>query len=774
MNEADTRAEFIDKQLEAAGWSTGGDVRVQREYNINPGEIKAGNLRAGMLTADYVLSYKNRKLAVVEAKSNELEVGEGVAQAKLYAQKLHLETSYAANGKEIYQICHKTGTEGLVNAFPTPEELWNKTFKETNEWLEKFNAIPFEDINGTKQARYYQEIAVNNVMTAIANEKKRALLTLATGTGKTFIAFQIAWKLFNSRWNKDRDGKRRPRILFLADRNILANQAYLDFGAFSDDALVRINPREIRKKGEVPKNGSVFFTIFQTFMSGADGKPYFGQYEKDFFDFVIIDECHRGGANDESTWRDILNHFDSAVHLGLTATPKRDDNVDTYDYFGDPVYIYSLKEGIQDGFLTPFKVKRIQTTIDEYVYTPDDEVLEGEVEEGQVYTEKDFNKKIVIEERERKRVQEMLAAINQNEKTIVFCANQEHAAMIRDLINQESESTSIDYCVRVTANDKNIGDTYLNQFKDNEKLLPTILTTSQKLTTGVDARNVRNIVLLRPINSMIEFKQIIGRGTRLFEGKNYFTIVDFVNAYHMFLDDEWDGEPQTPEDNDDDKDGTEDDAIDNEDVGDGSTDEEGPKSKKIKIRLADGKTRELQSMTSTYFYVDGKPINAEEFLQKLFDTLQLPSLFGSEEKLREIWSNPLTRRDLLISLEKEGCNKEDLLKLQELIDAKDSDLFDVLQYIAFAKPLVTRAVRVKTNKDNIFNLLNNDEREFVNFVIRNYVEIGDEELDIRKLSTLLNSKYGSINTAQKILGNVDDIQNIFINFQKKLYIEVPA
>ena len=281
-------------------------------------------------------------------------------------------------------------------------------------------------------------------MAAIANHEKRALLTLAIGTGKTFIAFQIAWKPFKSRWNKQRDGKRTPRILFLADRNILANQAYLDFGAFSDDALVRIKPSEISKKGEVPKNGSVFFTIFQTFMSGADGKPYFGEYEKDFFDFVIIDECHRGGANDESSWRDILNHFDSAVHLGLTATPKRDDNVDTYDYFGEPVYVYSLKEGIQDGFLTPFKVKRIQTTIDEYVYTPDDEVLDGEVDEGHVYTESDFNKKIVIEARERKRVQDMLAAINQNEKTIVFCANQAHAAMVRDLINQEADSTAID------------------------------------------------------------------------------------------------------------------------------------------------------------------------------------------------------------------------------------------------------------------------------------------------------------------------------------------
>ena len=771
MNEADTRAEFIDKQLEAAGWSTGGDVRVQREYNINAGEIKAGGIRTGKLIADYVLSYKNRKLAVVEAKSNELEVSEGVAQAKLYAHKLHLETSYAANGNEIYQICHKTGAEGLVTAFPTPEELWNKTFAEPNEWLEKFNAVPFEDLNGTKQARYYQELAVNNVMAAIAKDEKRALLTLATGTGKTFIAFQIAWKLFKSRWNKQRDGKRTPRILFLADRNILANQAFLDFGAFSDDALVRINPSEISKKGEVPKNGSVFFTIFQTFMSGADGKPYFGEYEKDFFDFVIIDECHRGGANDESSWRDILNHFDSAVHLGLTATPKRDDNVDTYDYFGEPVYVYSLKEGIQDGFLTPFKVKRIQTTIDEYVYTPDDEVLDGEVEEGHVYTENDFNKKIVIEARERKRVQDMLAAINQNEKTLVFCANQAHAAMIRDLINQEADSTAIDYCVRVTANDGKIGDTYLNRFKDNEKLLPTILTTSQKLTTGVDALNVRNIVLLRPINSMIEFKQIIGRGTRLFEGKHYFTIVDFVNAYHMFNDAEWDGEPVEPEptippikpdpDNPNDPNNP-----------DNPNDPDNPNPiPKLRIKLSDGKVRELQSMTSTYFYVDGKPISAEDFLKRLFNTLKLPELLGSEEQLRTLWANPMTRRELLKKLEGAGCHKDDLEKLQELINAKDSDLFDVLEYIAYAKEPVTRAARVETNKDNIYNLLSDKQREFVAYVLKNYITEGVDELDIEKLSTVLSAKYGSLHSAQEQLGSVKDIQGLFVSFQEKLYLE---
>ena len=773
MNEADTRAELIDPQLKLAGWGDISESRVQREYNINAGEIRAGGIRSSQMKADYVLVYKNRKLAVIEAKSNEQEVGEGVAQAKQYATKLELDYTYAANGKEIYEICLASGTEGLVSGFPTPDELWNKVFGDSNEWQAKFNAVPFEDVNGTKQARYYQEIAVNRVMEAVANNKQRILLTLATGTGKTFVAFQVAWKLFQSRWNLRKDGKRTPRILFLADRNILANQAYLDFGAFKEDALVRINPAQIAKRGEVPKNGSVFFTIFQTFMSGAEGKPYFGDYEPDFFDFVIIDECHRGGANDESNWRDILNYFSPAVHLGLTATPKRIDNADTYKYFGEPVYKYSLKEGIQDGFLTPFKVKRIQTTMDEYVYTPDDEVLEGEVEEGYVYTEKDFNKKIVIPERERRRVQEMLANINQQEKTLVFCANQAHAAMVRDIINQEVKVKKTDYCVRVTANDGAIGDTYLKQFQDNDKTIPTIITTSQKLTTGVDARNVRNVVLMRPVNSMIEFKQIIGRGTRLFEGKHYFTIVDFVNAYHLFSDAEWDGEPIEPEPKVPKKP-----KEPQGEVGGGSGEGEGgddePPVKKIKIKLSDGKAREIQSMRSTMFYVDGKPISSEEFLQRLFNTLKLPEFFGTEDTLRKLWANPITRSELLKKLEQQGCGKADLLKLQEMIDADNCDLFDVLEYISYARKPITRAERVANAQGNIYTFLNEKQRDFIDFVLKNYVQDGVDELDIKNLSSILASKYGSPYDGQKALGSIAEIQSVFIDFQQHLYNEKVA
>src|SRR5580700_443475 len=547
MNEAETRAEHIDPALKAAGWGVVEDSRILREYPITLGRIEGHGRRGKPLIADYILVYRNHKLAVIEAKAWDESLTEGVAQAKNYSDKLEIRFAYSTNGRELYGIDMREGKEGVLDQYPTPEELWNRTFAEANAWRDRFAAVPFEDKGGFFQGRYYQDLAIERVMETIAADRPRILLTLATGTGKTFIAFQIAWKLFHSRWNLRRGPERRPRILFLADRNILADQAYNAFSAFPEDAMVRIEPDDIRKKGKVPKNGSLFFTIFQTFMSGPpkDGQPspYFGEYPPDFFDFIVIDECHRGGANNESNWRGILEYFAPAVQLGLTATPKRKDNVDTYAYFGEPVYIYSLKEGINDGFLTPFKVKQISTTLDEYVYTPDDKLIEGEIETGKRYTETDFNRIIEIKEREKKRVEIFMEQINQNEKSVVFCATQAHALAVRDLINQMKTSKDPNYCQRVTANDGALGDQHLRDFQDNEKTIPTILTTSQKLSTGVDARNIRNIVLMRPIKSMIEFKQIVGRGTRLYDGKDYFTIYDFVKAHHHFSDPQWDGEP---------------------------------------------------------------------------------------------------------------------------------------------------------------------------------------------------------------------------------------
>ena len=788
MNEAETRAEYIDPALAAAGWGVVDGSRIRREYPITLGRIEGHGRRGEALTADYVLIYRTHKLAVVEAKAWDEPLTKGVAQAKNYAGKLAVRYTYSTNGQGIYGIDMETGKEGETPSYPTPDELWNMTFAKANAWRDRFAAVPFEDKGGSHPSRYYQDIAVERVMEAIADNRKRILLTLATGTGKTFIAFQIAWKLFYSRWNLSHEPVRRPRILFLADRNNLADQAYNNFSAFPEDAMVRISPEDIRKKGKVPKNASLFFTIFQTFMSGPpkDGKPspYFGEYPPDFFDFIVIDECHRGGANDESNWRGIMDYFVPAVQLGLTATPKRQENADTYAYFGEPVYSYSLKEGINDGFLTPFRVKQIATTLDEYVYTPDDKVVEGEVESGKRYTENDFNKIIEIKEREAHRVKLFMDQINQSEKTLVFCATQDHALAVRDLINQMKTSTDPNYCQRVTANDGELGNQHLRDFQDNEKTIPTILTTSQKLSTGVDARNIRNIVLMRPINTMIEFKQIIGRGTRLYDGKDYFTIYDFVKAYLHFSDPEWDGEPLEPEPC--------------PKCGYhpcqcvkpapqpcpvcGKRPCECPKElcpvcgqrpcvckKKAKVKLADGKERAIQHMVSTTFWhQDGTPMSAQQFMELLFG--KLPEFFKNETELRALWSAPATRKMLLKGLAEKGFGHDQLAEMQKIIDAEKSDLFDVLAYVAYALPPLTREERAARAKVAISAHFNSKQQAFLDFVLAHYVGVGVDELDQEKLTPLLRLKYfNSIADAIADLGRPEEISNVFVGFQKYLY-----
>ncbi len=556
--------------------------------------------------------------------------------------------------------------------------------------------------------------------------------------------------------------------------------------------MVRIAPDDIRKKGRVPKNGSLFFTIFQTFMSGPpkDGRPspYFGEYPPDFFDFIVIDECHRGGANDESNWRDIMEYFSPAVQLGLTATPKRKDNADTYRYFGEPVYIYSLKDGINDGFLTPFKVKQIATTLDEYVYTSDDKLIEGEIETGKLYTENDFNKLIEIKEREAYRVRLFMDLIDQKEKTLVFCATQLHALAVRDLVNQMKTSKDPNYCHRVTANDGGLGEQHLRDFQDNEKTIPTILTTSQKLSTGVDARNIRNIVLMRPINSIIEFKQIIGRGTRLYDGKDYFTIYDFVQAHHHFNDPEWDGEPLEPEPCPKCKEYP-------------CVCEKTPPQpceicgrrpcicireepvcyvcgqrpcvciKKAKVKLADGKERNIRHiMVTTFWGPDGKPLSAAQFVESLFGAL--PEFFHDEEEFRAIWSAPDTRRKLLECLAEKGFGKGPLEEMQKIIDAEKSDIFDVLAYVAFMLQPLTRQERATRAKSVIHARFNDKQQAFLDFVLDQYVKEGVEELDQAKLTPLLRLRYrDSISDAVADLGKPEEIGQVFAGFQKYLYAE---
>ena len=506
-------------------------------------------------------------------------------------------------------------------------------------------------------------------------------------------------------------------------------------------------------------------------MSGPNDSPSFGEYPPDYFDFIVIDECHRGGANDESSWRDIMEYFKPAVQLGLTATPKRDVNVDTYDYFGDPVYIYSLKEGINDGFLTPFKVKEIDTTLDEYTFNEGDDVLFGEIEKGKEYQEKDFNRSIQIKSREEYRVKLFLSMINQNQKTLVFCATQRHALLVRDLINQHSDSLSANYCHRVTADDGKIGEQHLRDFQDNEKSIPTILTTSQKLSTGVDAPEIRNIVLMRPVNSMVEFKQIVGRGTRLFDKKDHFTIYDFVEAHDHFQDEQWDGPPLKPEIKETSPKLTTEDLTQDDQLIDDFNDEE-PTKKMVKIKLSQDVVREINSTVSTTFWdPQGKLISAEEFMQILFG--DIPKFFESEEQLINIWSVPETREKLLESLSEAGYSVSQLEDLRKLVNGQESDLFDVLSYVAFHSDLIPRLERRSYAKIHL-DSYDTDQQEFLNFVLDQYVKKGVGELSDDKLKPLIERKYNTIADAKKVLGSPITIRETFIGFQKYLYNKATA
>lgn len=773
MNESDTRLHKIDPKLKAAGWGVTEGSRITTEYTFTRGKISRSQ-KGVQKKADYVLIYKGVKLAIVEAKSDELSYAEGVAQAKEYADMLNIRYTYATNGNDIYEMDRQTYEEHFVTSYPSPDELWQRVYGQTNEWRDKLNEQPFYS-DGVRQPRYYQETAVRKVLEGIAKGERRILLTLATGTGKTFIAFQIAWKLFQTRWNLKKTGT-RPRILFLADRNVLANQAMIDFGGFKSDAMVRIKPGSVAKNGEVPTNGSIFFTIFQTFMCGPDDSPYFGQYPKDFFDLVIIDECHRGGAKDESNWRGILEYFEPAVQLGLTATPRVDQNVNTYTYFKYHAYEYSLKQGIEDGFLTPFRHINMKSNIDDYIYSPDDEVVSGEVQLGKTYTEEDFYKgNIKIRQRDEARVKEFLEGMGETEKGIVFCATQAHAAEVRDMINAYRRKRG--YCERVTANDGEAGETFLEEFKNNEKTIPTILTTSEKLSTGVDAKNVRHIVLMRPVNSMIEFKQIIGRGTRIYDGKFFFTIWDFVQAFRKYSQPDWDGEPVCP------KCGSNPcvcatrpskpyPKYDEEERGwaahdDGDDENTVPQKETLEIVLSDGRARRIKFVNDVMFWgADGIPISTQRFIEEMFG--RLPDFFSSSEDLHTIWSDPDTRDALLEKLEDAGYGEDVLKDIRKIIDAEKCDLLDVLEYIAYATTPIERRVRAERINDYYLHL-SDAQKQFVEYIVNAYIKSGVDELRMNKLQTLLSLKFGSVPEGISALGGAPVARKVFKDFQYYLY-----
>lgn len=734
--EADTRAKLIDPQIKSSDWL---ESHIVREYYFTDGRKLIGGARGKQYYVDYLLSFQNTNLAIIEAKAENKDPLDGLQQSINYAQKLKIDFVYATNGHKIYEHNLITGKGDWINTYPSPAELFERKFPSISPNKEKIIKQPFH-FEGNMKPRYYQQIAVDKTLEAIGNGEDRVLLTLATGTGKTYIAFQIVYRLFEAKWSKD-GTQRRPKVLFLADRNVLADQAFNTFNPLEKD-IIRVNGKEIRKRGgKVPTNANVFFAIYQSiaerksdeFDEENDVTAYYKQYPSNFFDLVVIDECHRGSANDESSWRDILDHFGTAVHLGLTATPKRDDNGDTYKYFGDPIYEYSLKEGINDGFLTPYKVKRIQTNIDEYRFNPND-IIQGELEEQVVALDK-FEREVVIPKRTELIAKTILEQINPMDKTIIFCVNQKHAIDMKIAIDKHKTVKDNNYCVRVTSDEGDIGRDFLEDFQNNDRDIPTILTSSKMLTTGVDAKNVRNVVLTAPIRSMTEFKQIIGRGTRVYEGKDFFTIIDFVGATNLFYDDAWDGLPEvdtpptpaklkTPPKTPPEPKAKPEPITDPE------------RKEKVTIDIK-GRKLKVIDIETTYVGEDGIPLKTHEFLEFLVGILD--KFFHDESQLREIWSDPLKREELLEKLRAMHIDEVQLDELKTIFEAGDSDIYDVLAHLSFNLDIKTRSDRAFAvhYRKYIEKYHSHKVREFLDFILERYKKDGVKEMGSDKLSSLI-------------------------------------
>lgn len=744
MTESDTRVKLIDPKIKESSWT---ENNIVREYYFTDGRKLIGNKRGKRYFVDYLLTYKNTNLAIIEAKAQSKDPLDGLQQSINYAQKLKIDFVYATNGDKIYEHSLIEGTGRWVESYPTPDELFNKKFGQIDTKKENTITYPFH-IEGNMKPRFYQQIAVQKSIESIASGKDRILLTLATRTGKTYIAFQIVYRLFASKWSKD-GSDRRPKILFLADRNVLADQAYNTFNPLEKD-IIRLNGKEIKKRGgKVPTNANIFFAIYQSIAENKnrvietteeenedDVTAYYKQYPSNFFDLIIIDECHRGSANDESSWKDILNHFSSAVHLGLTATPKRDDNGDTYKYFGDPIYEYSLKDGINDGFLTPYKVKRIQTNIDEYKFDPND-IITGELDKQIIELEK-FEREVIIPKRTELIAKTILENINPMDKTIVFCVNQQHASDMKIAIDKFKTIKDNNYCVRVTSDEGDIGRNFLEDFQNNDKDIPAILTSSKMLTTGVDAKNVRNVVLTAPIKSMTEFKQIIGRGTRVFEGKDFFTIIDFVGATNLFYDERWDGiaepieTPKPPKPKPTDSGNSEDDTT----CGGGEIEPPIPPKEKVTIDIK-GKKLKVINIETTYVGDDGRPLKTDEYLELLIGILG--KFYNNEQGLRDIWSNPSNRKDLLNKLREMNIDESQLEDLKEIFEAVNSDIYDVLAHLSFNLDIKTRSERaIAVENSNFIEKYHNEKaKDFIEFILEKYIKYGFKELEENKLSTLI-------------------------------------
>jgi type I restriction enzyme R subunit len=780
--EADTCRIYVLPKLYDAGWT---DEQINEQHTFTDGRVipTAKRIRRGpQKRADYRLRYtRDFPIAIVEAKASYKTAGEGLQQAKEYAEILDLKFAYATNGKEIIEFDFLTGLERMIDTFPSPVQLWSRLRQGHNlnddKAAEQLLTPCYHQPE--KRLRYYQEIAVNRVMEAILTGQRRVLVTMATGTGKTLVAFQICWKLWSALWNKTGE-HRHPKILYLADRNILIDdpkdKTFTPFG----DARWKIT------NGKISKGREMYFAIYQAIAEDERRPGLYREYPPDFFDLIIVDECHRGSAKDESSWREILEYFEPAFQLGMTATPKRKDNVDTYAYFGNPVYTYSLRQGIDDGFLAPYRVHRIVTTYDALGWRPTKGELDryGREIPDEEYQTKDFERAVALLARTKaiaRSITDFLKRTDRFGKTIVFCVDQEHADEMRRQLNNFNADLVQDnpnYVCRVTADEGDIGKGHLSNFQDVDKNVPVILTTSQLLTTGVDAPTCRNIILARVVNSIIDFKQIIGRGTRLRDDYNkfFFNILDFTQSTRLFADPEFDGDPTIITETTVDDEGvptgeekvveqeeelpTDDDRV----VGE-RLDDEREERKKFYV---DGGQVEIAAQIVYELDQQGNQLRVVKYTDYTADKVRY--LFPNAAELRKKWADADGRSEIVAALEERGI---DFDELAEAAKQPDADPFDLLCHLAFNAPLRTRrerAERLRTERKDFFDKYSPEAKNILNDLLEKYAEHGTTQFsfpDILKVPPL--SEHGTVMDIVSKFGGVEQLREAVAELQTLLY-----
>jgi type I restriction enzyme R subunit len=788
MNEADTCRKYVLPKLIQAGWDNEPHSFTEQRTFTDGRIVLAGSKvsRRPQKRADYLLRHtRDFMIAVVEAKPTYKSPGDGLQQAKDYAEILGLHFAYSTNGESIVEFDYLTGQERRLNSFPTPDELWKRLRTKqglTDDISANRLLTPSYHLSG-KTPRYYQEIAINRAAQAILQGKRRILLTMATGTGKTLVAFQICWKLWSARWNRTGE-YRKPKILYLADRNILVDDPKdKDFPPFGD-ARWKI------ENGEANKSREMYFAIYQAIAKDERRPGLYREYSPDFFDLIIVDECHRGSARDESNWREILEYFEPAYQLGMTATPFREDNRDTYRYFGNPIYQYSLRQGIDDGFLAPYRVHRVVTTYDAAGWRPSKDDLDRygrTIPDGEYHT-KDFERLVALKARTEsiaRHLTDYLKKTDRFAKTIVFCVNQEHADEMRRALNNlnaDLVKQYPDYVCRVTDEEGDVGRGYLGRFQDVETTSPVILTTSQLLTTGVDAPTCKNVVLARVIGSMTEFKQIIGRGTRVRDDYNklYFSILDYTgSATRLFADPDFDGDPAliTEEEINEagetkpktyqiiDEQPTV--AEPEEPYPTGGVIVDGAEDERRKYYF-DGGQVEIAAHLVYELDPDGKQLRVVRFTD--YTAEKVRTLYPSAAEIREQWADPEQRSEIIARLEERGINFDELAAAA---NQPEADPFDLLCHIAFNAPLRTRrerADRLRRERKDFFDQYSPEAKAVLNDLLEKYAVHGTAQFvipDVLKVPPI--SQRGNVMEIASLFGGPDKLREAINTLQALLY-----